>query len=131
MHNIRRIAAKALNIHSSIQQIESCAFECEAGQLANNVAWIWLKELAAGPRYKIGQVVPHVITAEVAGFDLTRTVDLTIIGVKMSSGTDGLLWEYDLSKDPPAAYHYGGGVTAANVAQQTIDRAIAAQDEVA
>lgn len=117
-----------LNIQTAIAQIEACDFECEAGPLALNTAWVWLKVLAQGPRYQMGQTVPHIITAEAAGFDLSRTVLLTIVGVKMTSGADGLLWVYDLSKDPPAAYHYGSGVTVANVAQLTIDRAIAAQD---
>jgi hypothetical protein len=123
------IAGKALNIQTAIAQIESCGFECEAGPLPMNTAWIWLKSLAQGPRYQMGQSVPHIITAEASGFDLSRTVLLTIVGVKMSSGTDGLLWVYDLSKDPPAAYHYGSGVTVANVAQQTIDHAIAACED--
>lgn len=119
---------KKLNIQTAIAQIEACNFECEAGPLAMNTAWVWLQAVAQGPRYQLGQTVPHTITAEAAGFDLSRTVQLTIVGVRMSSGADGLLWVYDLSKDPPAAYHYGSGVTVSNVAQVTIDRAIAVQE---
>lgn len=120
-------ALKDQNIQTAIKQVEACGFECEAGPLGNNVGWKWLAKLAEGPRYPMGATVPHTIKGVVDGFELTRTVMLTIIGIKMSSGTAGRLWVYDLSRDPPDAYHYGSGVTAANVTEGDIAQSIAAQ----
>lgn len=119
------------NNRTAVQQVEQCGFECEAGSLALNDAWIWLKKAADGPLYRLGDQVPHTLKAEVNGFELTRTVDLTIIGIKMSSDSERRTWVYDLASDPPDAYHYGSGVTAANIAERAITSAIAAQDGAA
>lgn len=108
------------NNHSAIKQIEICGYECEGGPLRHNTAWQWLMNMESGPKYRMGDRVPYVLHAEVQGFALTREVELTIVGIRMSSGTDGRLWEYDLSADPPDAYHYGGGVTA-KASQREID----------
>lgn len=38
---------KEWTLQSAIEQLESCNFTCEAGPLAHNDAFIWLKQLAA------------------------------------------------------------------------------------
>lgn len=119
------------NNRTAVQQVEQCGFECEAGPLANNDAWIWLRKAADGPVYRLGDQVPHTLKAMVDGFELTRTVQLTIVAIKMSSDSERRTWNYDLASDPPDAYHYGSGVTAANIAERDINRAIAALDGAA
>ena len=118
---------KGWNVRTAFAQIEGCGFECEAGPLSNNDAWIWLKKAADGPLYRLGDRVPHVLKAEVSGFELTRSVSLTIVAIKMSSDSDRRTWVYDLSSDPPDAYHYGSGVTVANVSERDVTRALDAQ----
>lgn len=111
---------KKWDVQTAINQIESCGYECIGGPLKDNTAWQWLRNMQEGPKYRMGDRVPYVLHAEVHGFALTREVELTIVGIRMSSGTEGRLWEYDLSADPPDAYHYGGGVTA-KASQREID----------
>lgn len=98
----------AWNFYTAIEQIKRCGFECEAGPLAKNVAWAWLeKSVVGGPKYALGQRVDFAITAEVGGIAIANTVSLSIVGVRMESNASGLEWAYDLSSDPPGAYHYG------------------------
>lgn len=96
---------------SAIAQIERCNFECEGGPLANNTAYRWLKEkLQSGPKFHLGQWVFLEVEAEVSGVKISNTVKLCVVGISMSSDTERLTWNYALSNDPPAPWHYGSGV---------------------
>jgi hypothetical protein len=99
---------KHWSMKTALEQIRLCGFECEAGPLTNNVAWQWL-ELAAkvGPEFWPGQGVWFLIDATAAGKTLTQWVHFYVVGCQMSSDTEGRLWLYDLSYDPPAPWHYG------------------------
>lgn len=94
--------------HSALDQIAGCHFECEAGPLANNVAWRWLKDrLENGPKYAMGQPVEMDVGGVIGGVHIHEICRFTIVGIHMDSSTDGLTWKYDLSDDPPAPWHYG------------------------
>jgi hypothetical protein len=41
-HDEPRLPVRDWNAQTAIAQIQSCNFECEAGPLANNDAWLWL-----------------------------------------------------------------------------------------
>lgn len=96
------------SVPTALMQIVDCEFACEAGPLSNSVAWEWLKNaLKDGPKYLMGQTVWHEVQAEVADQLLTKWVGFTVVGCQMSSDTERVTWTYDLSRDPPAPYHYG------------------------
>ena len=44
MHKIR--TGEVMTLKEIVEQLELCGFECEAGPLENNVAFIELKEMA-------------------------------------------------------------------------------------
>lgn len=95
-------------VASAIAQIESCDFECEAGPLANNTGWQFLKAtLNIGPEFWPGQGVWFEVEADAAGKKLTQWVHFYIVGCVMTSDTERRLWTYSLSYDPPAPWHYG------------------------
>lgn len=99
---------KHWSLETALEQLESCEFECIAGPLAMNDAFVWLKGiLNIGPEFWPGQGVWFQITAEAAGKSLTQWVHFFIVGCQMKSGTDERYWTYWLSYDPPAPYHYG------------------------
>ncbi len=99
---------KHWSIETALDQIRKCDFECEAGPLANNVAWQWLEAAAkVGPTFWPGQGVWYQVEAEAAGKKLTQWVHFYIVGCHMESDTERRLWTYDLSYDPPAPWHYG------------------------
>lgn len=93
---------------SALAQLECCEFQCEAGPLTGNVAFKFLERFAQeGPAYLLGQMVWFEIGAEVAGIPLKRWVKFSIVGCRMGSDVSGRTWSYDLSYDPPEAYHSG------------------------
>lgn len=99
---------KHWSMASALRQIESCAFACKGGPLANNDAWRWLIAAAkAGPEYWPGQGVWFEIEAEAAGKKLRQWVHFYIVACRMESDTERRYWTYSLSYDPPAPYHYG------------------------
>lgn len=99
---------KHWSIKTAIEQIDSCGFECEAGPLANNIAYQWLKDAAkVGPEFWPGQGVWFEITAEIQGFKLRKWEHFYIVGCSMTSGNSNRYWVYSLSNNPPAPYHGG------------------------
>lgn len=93
---------------SALKQINACSFQCDGGPLSKNTAWKWLEErLAQGPKFWPGQWVYYLVQAEIQGIMLHKWEHFCITAVFMNSNSDGLTWEYALSTDPPAAYHYG------------------------
>jgi hypothetical protein len=99
---------KHWSVSEAIKQISRIDYECEAGPLQNNDAWVWLEAAAnIGPAFCPGQGVWFEIKAEAAGKELKQFVHFFIVGCQMESGTDTRYWTYDLSYDPPAPYHYG------------------------
>ena len=104
----RPVAPRSYDTKAALEQITKCGFECEAGHLDANVGWAWLKHhLAGGPLYLMGQTVWYELKAEVAGQALTKWTGFTVVGCQMSSNAERVTWLYDLSRDPPSAYHYG------------------------
>jgi len=102
------MAIPKLSIKAAIEQVEKCDFECEGGPLKLNIGWMALKEAAAaGPEYWPGQSVWFEITAETAGKKLTQWVLFEVVGLHKESSSESAYWTYDLSYDPPSAYHYG------------------------
>ena len=100
--------AKHWSIETALKQIRKCDFECEAGPLANNVAWRWLEAVAEdGPTFWPGQGVWYQIDAEGAGKTLTQWVLFYIVGCHMGADNERRLWTYDLSYDPIAPWHNG------------------------
>lgn len=100
--------AKFWSVKTALEQIDACNFECEAGPLANNVAYRWLKDAAkVGPTFWPGQGVYFEVTADVAGVKLAKWAHFYITGCYMESSTDDRYWTYTLSDDPPAPWHYG------------------------
>lgn len=99
---------KHWSVTTALEQIDKCDFECEAGPLANNVAYKWLKDAAkVGPEFWPGQGVWKQVAAEVGGVKLTGWCHYYIIGCSMQSDTERRYWTYVLSNDPPAPWHYG------------------------
>jgi hypothetical protein len=99
---------KHWSIETALKQIRDCSFECEAGPLTNNVAWQWLEAAAkVGPEFWPGQGVWFEVSVLAAGKTLSQWVHFFIVGCRMTSDTERLLWEYDLSYDPPRPWHYG------------------------
>ena len=99
---------KHWSIATALEQIKSCGFECEAGPLENNAAWQWLTKAAeVGPEFWPGQGVWFLVDAKAGGVTLMQWVHFYIVGCKMTSDTERRLWEYSLSYDPPAPWHYG------------------------
>jgi hypothetical protein len=99
---------KHWSLASALEQIESCDFECEAGPLANNLAYRWLKDAArVAPEFMPGQGVWFEVEAEAAGKKLRQWIHFYIVGCAMTSDTERRLWTYSLSYDPPAPWHYG------------------------
>ncbi len=95
-------------LKKAIAQIESCNFQCEAGPLTLNQAFIWLKGAAkACPDFLPGQGVYFEIEAVAAGQKLTQWTHFYIVGCQMESDAERRYFTYDLSCDPPAPYHYG------------------------
>ena len=106
----RNVAShKHWSMDTALEQIRKCAFECEGGPLANNVAWQWLEGAAkVGPLFWPGQGVWYLVPAKsVTGKDLSAYEHFYIVGCEMSSDNERRLWTYILSQDPPAPYHYG------------------------
>jgi hypothetical protein len=96
------------NFADALAQIDDCRFECEAGPLANNVAYGWLRLAAKeGPEFFPGQWVWFEICAEAAGKKLTQCVHFCIVGCHMSASNDRRTWLYDLSYDPIGPWHNG------------------------
>jgi hypothetical protein len=96
------------SIKTALDQIKACGFECEAGPLTRNIAWDWLSRAAVvGPEFWPGQGVYFEVTATVAGETLRKWTHFYIVGCHMASDTERRYWTYDLSRDPPAPYHYG------------------------
>jgi hypothetical protein len=99
---------KHWSMATALEQIDACGFECEAGPLANNVAYQWLKGAAkVGPEFWPGQGVWFEVTAEAAGRKLAQWVHFYVVGCRMESDTERRLWTYSLSYDPPGPWHYG------------------------
>lgn len=110
-----------LSTKDALDQIDKCAFECEAGPLANNVGYIWLKgHMKGGPLYCLGQWVNYQVQAEVAGVKIEQRVKLCVVGITMSSDTERRTWKYALSTDPPHAYYHGSGVQFTGVAESKL-----------
>lgn len=102
------MAIPKLSIRDAVAQVEKCDFECEAGQLKANVGWMAIVDaIKAGPEYWPGQWVWFEVTAEAAGKKLTQWVQFKIVGLHNESSSESDYWVYDLSYDPPSAYHYG------------------------
>jgi len=96
------------NLAKVVAQLESCGFECEAGPLRLNDAFLWLKDASKiGPEFWPGQGVFYEVEAEVAGETLRKWAHFYIVGCRMSSDAEKRFWLYDLSNDPPRPYHYG------------------------
>lgn len=100
--------ARHWSISSAFEQIEKCGYECEGGPLANNDAYVWLKEAhRVGPEFWPGQGVYFNVKATALGVDLCEWKHFYVVGCHMDSDSDKRFWTYDLSHDPPAPYHYG------------------------
>jgi hypothetical protein len=103
-----RLPVKFWSLKTCAEQLAYCGYECEAGALTNNDAFIWLKQAAVvGPEFLPGQGVFFEISAEAAGQILRQWAHFYIVGCHMDSDTDCRFWTYDLSNDPPRPYHYG------------------------
>lgn len=110
-----------LSTKDALDQIDKCAFECEAGSLANNAGYQWLKtHMARGPLYCLGQWVNYQVQAEVAGVKIVQTVKLCVVGITMSSDAERRTWLYALSTDPPSAYYHGSGAQFTGVAEDNL-----------
>lgn len=97
---------KHWNLRTCAEQLAH--FECEAGPIEMNDAYIWLKNAAVvGPEFLPGQGVFFEVTAKAAGAEMKQDVHFYIVGCRMQSDTERRYWEYDLSYDPPAPWHYG------------------------
>ena len=107
-----------LSTKDALDQIDSCAFECEGGPLANNVGYRWLKgHMTGGPLYCLGQWVNYQVQAKVAGVKVAQTVKFCVVGITMSSDAERRIWNYALSTDPPQPYYHGSGVQFIGVAE--------------
>lgn len=69
------------------------------------------------PKFNLGDLVDFTVTAQVAGVDLSKTIQLTVVGCKMSSDTDKRIYYYDLSLTPPEGY-FSGTVNFRNIAEK-------------
>lgn len=96
------------SMKTALEQLESCGYECEAGNLANNDAWVWLRRAAeVGPEFWPGQGVWCEVSAKVAGQTIKQWRHFYIVGCSMESDTERRYFTYSLSSDPPGPWHYG------------------------
>ena len=99
---------KAYSVAEAIAQVDACDFQCDAGSIADNAGWQWIKAATkVGPEFWPGQTVWFEIEAEAAGKKLTQWVSFFIVGCSMNADTERRFWCYDLSYDPPAPWHTG------------------------
>lgn len=99
---------KKYSVKSAIEQIKSCQFECQAGPLEKNTAWMFLEAaMKIGPEYWPGQGVWFEVNAEAAGLALSQWVFFYVVGIHMDSDSERRFWTYSLSYDPPGPYHHG------------------------
>lgn len=102
------MAIPNLSMKAAIEQVNKCDFECEGGPLKLNVGWMAIAKAAeVGPEFWPGTSVWFEIVAEAAGKKLTQWCLFEIVGLHKESSSDCAYWVYDLSYDPPSAYHYG------------------------
>lgn len=103
-----RLPKKFWNLKTCAEQFAFCNYECEAGALQMNDAFIWLKQASVvGPEFLPGQGVFFEVTAQAAGQTLSKWAHFYIVGCRMESDTERRYWVYDLSNDPPRPWHYG------------------------
>jgi hypothetical protein len=96
------------NARTAIEQIEKCGFECEAGPIEQNTAFVFVRDaLALGPEFFMGQGVFYTVTAESPAGPVEAVKFFYIVGCRMASDTEKRLWTYSLSNDPPRPWHYG------------------------
>lgn len=96
------------DFQGALAQLEYCQFQCEAGPLENNQAFIFLSKMAEdGPAYFVGQAVWFCVETSVARVDLAAWAMFTVVAVKMSADSTRNTFEYDLSRDPIRPWHYG------------------------
>jgi len=92
----------------AIKSLSECEYECVAGPLKNNTAFQFLtKQAEIGPRYYPGQGVWFEVAVEMSGIKLSKWVHFFVVGCFMSADSERRTWNYDISYDPPAPYHYG------------------------
>lgn len=91
------------DLPSALKQLEKCGFECEAGPLELNTAFLYLKSISTGPRYLIGQKVWVDLHASFGCIDLHawHTFIVTACGPATSADDDGHVpWVYSLVHNP-------------------------------
>lgn len=101
-----RSPIKRWNLRTCAEQL--ARYECEAGPIEMNDAYIWLQHASRiGPEFLPGQVVAFEVSATVAGIELKEWAPFTVVGCRLASDANSRFWVYDLSNDPPDTYHYG------------------------
>lgn len=99
---------KHWNLKTCADQLEKCGYECEAGKIDTNDAFLWLKQASiVGPEFLPGQGVWFKVEAEAAGKKLKQFMHFYIVGCSMDADTERRFWTYSLSYDPPRPWHYG------------------------
>ena len=99
---------KHWSLKSAIDQLARCDYECEAGKLQMNDAFIWLQAaVKIGPEFLPGQGVYYELKTSVDGVEMSAWKHYYIVGCRMDSDQETRFWRYDLSDDPPGPWHYG------------------------
>ncbi len=91
-----------------VEQLEKCDFQCEAGPLKNNTAFMFLKDMTkVCPNLFPGQGVWKKVSATIDGKTLEGFNHYYIVECHRESDTERAFWVYSLSNDPCQPYHYG------------------------
>lgn len=85
------------NLKTSLEQMESCGFECEAGPLENNTGFSFIKEAAkTSPDYYIGQRVLYLMKTQSPIGVREEWIDAVITGARMTMGEYDYTFVYGL-----------------------------------
>jgi len=99
------------NYQTALDQLLKCNFECEAGSLKNNAAFLFLQQQRDVLKFLPGQTVYVEIEykSPVNGKTMKKWEPATIVGCTRDSGTDNVYYDYLVSQDPCQPWHYGSG----------------------
>lgn len=90
---------KDWTIKTAMEQLESCPYECEAGNLQNNDAYHFLQNMAKySPKFYIGQHVQHFVNVETSLGNGGDWFDCVVVGNLLVMGQYEINHCYQLAK---------------------------------
>ncbi len=59
------------------------------------------------PRFSMNEWVKYTVTAKNGEFELREEMEFLVVGIRRTSSSTDIEYEYCLSNDPASAYHAG------------------------